>query len=258
MGSSVFSQRHLQDRPAAMLNRSSPECTSIDLSPPGRAPPTRDDYLTVSSPPPKRRARRNQVHRNPPPGLQGSPPPQRYDRWVCEVREPHKKSCIWLGTFPTAEMAARAHDVAALALRGRAACLNFADSAWRLPSPDSSSPQDIQRTAALAAEAFRPLPPEEPSAADAMLNQTPSWADRIGEGDLFYTEFEMQEFLEHGRWVAQRPTAALLEEDADGRDAGERRQRPSGVLDGQQQRPQEREDDKGSHGRRRGKVKLLC
>lgn len=78
-------------------------------------------------------------------------------KWVCEVREPNKKSRIWLGTFPTAEMAARAHDVAAMALRGRSACLNFADSAWRLPLPASPDPRGIQKAAAEAAEAFRPV-----------------------------------------------------------------------------------------------------
>ncbi|KAF5817774.1 putative transcription factor AP2-EREBP family [Helianthus annuus] len=76
-------------------------------------------------------------------------------KWVCEVREPNNQSRVWLGTYPTAEMAARAHDVAVLAMRGRSACLNFADSVWRLPVPESNNVKDIQKAAAEAAEAFR-------------------------------------------------------------------------------------------------------
>ena len=76
-------------------------------------------------------------------------------KWVCEVREPNTKLRVWLGTHPTAVMAARAHDVAAFAFRGRLACLNFADSVWRLPVPKSNNISDIQTAAAEAAEAFR-------------------------------------------------------------------------------------------------------
>ncbi|KAM3276879.1 hypothetical protein ACQJBY_044970 [Aegilops geniculata] len=105
--------------------------------------------------PPKRPAGRTKFKETRHPVFRGVRRRGGAGRWVCEVRVPGRRGCrLWLGTYVTAESAARAHDAAMLALGGRsAACLNFPDSAWLLAVPSALADLADVRRAALAAVA---------------------------------------------------------------------------------------------------------
>ncbi|CAN4084686.1 unnamed protein product [Withania somnifera] len=70
---------------------------------------------------------------------------RKWGKWVAEVRQPKSRDRIWLGSYDTAEEAARAYDAAVVCLRGPLAIINFPDDPPLIPCDDHQlSPSQIQ------------------------------------------------------------------------------------------------------------------
>ncbi|XP_057751289.1 ethylene-responsive transcription factor ERF017-like [Arachis stenosperma] len=96
---------------------------------------------------------------------------RKWGKYVSEIRLPNSRQRIWLGSYDTAEKAARAFDAAMFCLRGAAAKFNFPGAPPEIAGGRYMTPPQIQAAAARYANSDPVRPCSTSTETSTMLSE---------------------------------------------------------------------------------------